>query len=151
MYIKDISSNPLSKHNNCLSCLLACFLRYVPLENISLPWWLHHWRWWDAEFRSLLLHTYDIWAGRDLYRAIPALTQDLGFCGLVLSYPKEDPNLVAFCDRQGIQRIQQRVVGKPRTSITLTFKCQRNKIKNIKDLGETLTSFIRFESNTTSC
>ena len=74
--------------------MLACFLRYVPLEDISLPWWRHHWRWRDAEFRSLLLHTYVHWAGRDLYRATLAVTQSLGFCVLMLSYPKEDPSFV---------------------------------------------------------
>ena len=30
-----------------------------------------------------LLGSYGLWAGRDLYRATPALTRGLGFCGLV--------------------------------------------------------------------
>jgi hypothetical protein len=35
------------------------------------------------------LQNLGLWAGRDLYRAIPAMTQDLGFSGT--SHPKDRP------------------------------------------------------------
>jgi hypothetical protein len=41
-----------------------------------------HCRWRVAKFRPMLC-TYGFWAGRDLYRVIPAVTHDFGFCGLL--------------------------------------------------------------------
>jgi hypothetical protein len=55
---------------------------YVPLKNISLIWRRHHCRWRAAKFRPKL-GTQGLWAGRDLYRATPAVTRDLGFSGLI--------------------------------------------------------------------
>ena len=36
-----------------------------------------------TKFTRPLFDTYRLWEGRDLYRATPAETQDLGFCGFV--------------------------------------------------------------------
>jgi hypothetical protein len=55
---------------------------YVPLKNFSLIWRRHHCRWRAAKFRPML-GAEGLWAGRDLYRATPAVTQDLGFSGLI--------------------------------------------------------------------
>jgi hypothetical protein len=56
---------------------------YVPLKNISLNIWRrHHCRWRAAKFRPML-GTQGLWAGRDLYRATPAVTRDLSFSGLI--------------------------------------------------------------------
>ena len=55
---------------------------YVPLKNISLIWRRHHCRWRAAKFRPML-GAQGFWAGRDLYRATPAVTRDLGFSGLI--------------------------------------------------------------------
>jgi hypothetical protein len=55
---------------------------YVPLKNISLIWRRHHCRWRAAKFRPML-GAQGLWAGRDLYRATPTVTQDLGFPGLI--------------------------------------------------------------------
>jgi hypothetical protein len=63
---------------------LTGYLRfYVPLKNISLIWRRHHCRWRAAKFRPML-GTQGLWAGRDLYRATPAVTRDLGLSGLIL-------------------------------------------------------------------
>jgi hypothetical protein len=64
---------------------LIDYLRfYVPLKNFSLIWYwrCHHCRWRAAKFRPIL-STQGLWAGRDLHRATPAVTRDLGFSGLI--------------------------------------------------------------------
>jgi hypothetical protein len=62
---------------------LIDYLRfYVPLKNISLIWRRHHCRWRAAKFRPML-GAQGLWAGRDLYRATPTVTRDLGFSGLI--------------------------------------------------------------------
>jgi hypothetical protein len=55
---------------------------YVPLKNFSLIWRRHHCRWRAAKFRPML-GAQGLWAGRDLYRATPALTRGLGFSSLI--------------------------------------------------------------------
>jgi hypothetical protein len=57
-------------------------LFYVPLKNISLIWRRHHYWWRAAKFRPML-DAQGLWAGRDLYRARPAVTRGLGFSGLI--------------------------------------------------------------------
>jgi hypothetical protein len=57
-------------------------LFYVLLRNFSLIWRRHHCRWRAAKFRPTL-GAQGLWAGRDLYRATPAVTRDLGFSGLI--------------------------------------------------------------------
>jgi hypothetical protein len=47
-----------------------------------LIWRSHHYRWRAAKYRSML-GAQGLWAGRDLYRAIPAVTRDLGFSDLI--------------------------------------------------------------------
>jgi hypothetical protein len=48
-------------------------LFHVPLKNFSLTWRRHHYRWRAVTFRSML-GAKGLWAVRDLYRAIPAVT-----------------------------------------------------------------------------
>jgi hypothetical protein len=55
---------------------------YVPLKNFSLIWRRHHCRWRAAKFRPML-GAQGVWAGRDLYRATPAVTRGVGFSGLI--------------------------------------------------------------------
>jgi hypothetical protein len=55
---------------------------YIPFKNFSLIWRRHHCRWRAAKFRPKLC-AQGLWAGRDLYRVTPAVTQGLGFCGLI--------------------------------------------------------------------
>jgi hypothetical protein len=63
--------------------LIIHYLRfYLPLKNISLIWRRHHCRWRATKFRPML-GTLGLWAGRDLYRATPAVTWGLGLCGLI--------------------------------------------------------------------
>jgi hypothetical protein len=62
---------------------LIDYLRfYVPLKNLSLIWRRHHSRWRAAKFRPML-GAQGLWAARDLYRATPAVTRNLGFSGLI--------------------------------------------------------------------
>jgi hypothetical protein len=62
---------------------LIDYLRfYVSLKNFSPIWRRHHRRWRAAKFRPLL-GAQGLWAGRDLYRATPAVTQHLSFSGLI--------------------------------------------------------------------
>jgi hypothetical protein len=55
---------------------------YVPLKNFSLIWRRHHCRWRATKFRPML-DAQGLWAGRDLYRATPAVTRDLCFFGII--------------------------------------------------------------------
>jgi hypothetical protein len=48
----------------------------------SLIWRRHHSWWRAAKFRPML-GAQNLWAGRDLYHATPAVTRDLGFSGLI--------------------------------------------------------------------
>jgi hypothetical protein len=57
-------------------------LFYVPLKNISLIWRRHHCRWRAAKFRPML-GAQGLWAGRDRFRATPAVTRGLSFSGLI--------------------------------------------------------------------
>jgi hypothetical protein len=52
------------------------------IKNISLIWRHHHCRWRATKFWPML-GAHGLWAGRDLYRATPAATRDLGFSGLI--------------------------------------------------------------------
>jgi hypothetical protein len=62
--------------------LIDYLLFYVSLKNFSLIWRRHHCRWRAAK-SSPMLGAQGLWAGRDLYRATPAVTRDLGFSGLI--------------------------------------------------------------------
>jgi hypothetical protein len=62
--------------------LIGYLLFCVPLKNISHIWRRHHYRWRAVRFRPML-GAQGLWAGRDLYRATPAATLDLGFSGLI--------------------------------------------------------------------
>ena len=62
--------------------LIDYLLFYVPLKNFSPIWRRHHYRWRAAKFRPML-GAQGLWAGRDLYRATPAVTRSLGFSGLI--------------------------------------------------------------------
>jgi hypothetical protein len=62
---------------------LIDYLRfYVPPKNFSPIWRSHHYRWRAAKFRPIL-GDHCLWAGRDLYRATPAVTRDNSFPGLI--------------------------------------------------------------------
>jgi hypothetical protein len=54
---------------------------YVPLKKFSFIWRLHHCWWRAAKFRPMF-GAQGLWAGRDLYRATPAVTQGLDFSSL---------------------------------------------------------------------
>jgi hypothetical protein len=62
--------------------LIDWLLFYVLLKNISLTRRRHHCRWRATKFRPML-NALGLWAGRDLHRATPAVTRDLGFSGLI--------------------------------------------------------------------
>jgi hypothetical protein len=62
--------------------LIDYLLFYLPLKNISRIWRSHHCRWRAAKSRPMF-SAQGLWAGRDLYRATPAVTRDLGFSGLI--------------------------------------------------------------------
>jgi hypothetical protein len=55
---------------------------YVLLKNFSLIWRRHNCWWRAAKFRPVL-GAQGLWTGRDLYRATPVVTRDLGFSGLI--------------------------------------------------------------------
>jgi hypothetical protein len=62
---------------------LIDYLRfYIPLKHCSLTWRRHHCRWRAAKFWPML-GAQGLWAGRDLYRATPAVMRDLGLSGLI--------------------------------------------------------------------
>jgi hypothetical protein len=64
--------------------LIDYLMLYVPLKNFSLIWRRHHCRWRPAKFTGRpMFGAQGLWAGRDLYRATPAVTHDLGFSGLI--------------------------------------------------------------------
>jgi hypothetical protein len=62
--------------------LIDCLRFYVPLKNFSLVWRRHHCRLRAAKFRPML-GAQGLWAGRNLYRATPTVTRDLGFSSLI--------------------------------------------------------------------
>jgi hypothetical protein len=66
--------------------LIDYLLFFVPLKNFSLIWRRHHCRWRTAKFSPMLV-PHGLWAGRDLYRATPAVTQDIGLSCLTLQSP----------------------------------------------------------------
>ena len=76
-FIDNYQSNLIRYYND-----YDCLLFYIPLKNISLIWRRHHYRWRAAKFRPMLV-TQGLWAGRDLYRATPAVIRGLGFSGLI--------------------------------------------------------------------
>jgi hypothetical protein len=79
----NIEINPVFTMNAYDSVWLIDYLRfYVSLNNFSLILRCHHCRWRAAKFRPML-GAQGLWAGRDLYRATPAVTRDLGFSGLI--------------------------------------------------------------------
>jgi hypothetical protein len=82
MVMTYISSTVIwHKKQECI-WLIDWLLFHVPLKNISLIWRRHHYRWRAAKFRPML-GAQGLWAGRDLYRATPAVTRSLGFSGLI--------------------------------------------------------------------
>jgi hypothetical protein len=65
-----------------ISMLHDYLLSYVPLKNFSLIWRRHLCQRRAEKFRPML-GAQDLWAGRDIYRATPPVTEDLGFSGLI--------------------------------------------------------------------
>ena len=74
--------NKVRGEKSILNWLIDYLRFYVPLKNISLIWRRHHYQWRAAKFRPML-GAQGLWAGRDLYRATPAVTRGLGFFGLI--------------------------------------------------------------------
>jgi hypothetical protein len=72
----------ISHCNNEICCLFVYLLFYTPLKNFSRKWRCHHYRWRAAKLRPKL-GAHGLWAGRDLYPATSAVTQGLGFSGLI--------------------------------------------------------------------
>jgi hypothetical protein len=90
------------------------------LKNFNLIWRRHHYRWTAAKFKHILGAQGHL-AGRDLYRATPAVTRSLGFFapirrtapfsrllrptrgygGSILTRILTGPHWVAFYDMQG--------------------------------------------------
>ena len=65
---------------------------YLPLKNFSLIWIRHHCRW-----SRPMLGAQGLWAGRDLYRATPAVTWGLGFSGLIPRRIQSDREKSLLC------------------------------------------------------
>jgi hypothetical protein len=61
------------------SLIIYC---YTSRSRIFYSWRRHHCRWRATKFRPMLVAE-GLWAGRDLYRATPTVTRDLGFFGLI--------------------------------------------------------------------
>jgi hypothetical protein len=68
---------------NLSSLFVVCLFT---LKNVSLIWRRPHCRWRAAKFRSIL-GAQGLWAGRDLYRATPAVTRGFSFSGLIRTAP----------------------------------------------------------------
>jgi hypothetical protein len=84
LHLNNLESPP-PKDDLCQVCLVSfCLLFYVPLKNFSLILGRHHCWWRAAKFRPML-GAQGLLAGRDLYRATPTATRDLGFSGLIQS------------------------------------------------------------------
>jgi hypothetical protein len=80
--------------------VLIDYLRfYVPLKNFSLIWRRHHCRWRAANFRPVL-GAQGLWAGRNYYRATPAVTRDLGFSDLIR---RTGPFSTSYDKRGGVE------------------------------------------------
>ena len=92
--------NPLQRHlsvdnawtlsdvvtRTLIDWLINCKLFIGMFENVYFKYLFlrrHHSQWRAANFRPIL-GAYDLWAGRDLYRAISAVTRDLSLHGLTL-------------------------------------------------------------------
>ena len=90
------------------------FIVLRPTENISLIRRRHQCRWRAAKFRPML-GTQGLWAGRDLYRATPAVTRGLGFSR---SHPNDRPIQSPLTTRKGMLR----TYSNPDPHITLYFK-----------------------------
>jgi hypothetical protein len=64
----------------CFYLFIYCFTPRFTF--FSLMWRRHHYRWRAAIFRPML-GAQGLWAGRDLYHTIPAVTRGLGFPCLI--------------------------------------------------------------------
>jgi hypothetical protein len=76
--MKNVRQHMARLIDSSIDWLIDYLLFYIPLMNISLIWRRHHYQWRAAKFSPMHL-----WAGRDLYRATPAVTRGLGFSGLI--------------------------------------------------------------------
>jgi hypothetical protein len=81
--------------------LIDCLRFYVPLKNFSLIWRRHHYRSRAAKFKPML-GAQGLSAGRDHYRATPAVTRGLGF--FFRSYPKDCPIQSPLTTHKGMLR-----------------------------------------------
>jgi hypothetical protein len=74
--------NKLAEEAEKTAWLIDYLLFPVPLKNCSPIWRRHRCRWRAINFRPML-GVEGLWAGKDLYRATPAVTRGLGFSGLI--------------------------------------------------------------------
>jgi hypothetical protein len=65
-----------------LDLLTYLFTVLRPIKNFLLIWRCHHCRWRASKFWPML-GAQGLWVGRDLYRATPAVTWDVGFYDLI--------------------------------------------------------------------
>jgi hypothetical protein len=79
---ENLSARWRNQINSIPMIFVLFILFYFPLKYFSLIWRRHRYRWRAAKFRPML-DAQGIWAERDLYRATPAVTRDLGFSGLI--------------------------------------------------------------------
>jgi hypothetical protein len=95
-----------------LDCRLIDYLGfYVPFKNFSLMWRRHHYRWRAAKFRPMP-GAQGLWAGRDLYRATPAVKRCLG-----IGHQKSDVQHLRFqcwCTRRVFRQCFSSVILRPK-------------------------------------
>jgi hypothetical protein len=84
-----------------LDLLIDYLLFSVPLKNFSLKWRHHHY-WWRAAKLRPMVGAQGLWAGRDIYRATPAVTRDLVF---FWSHPKDRPIHSPLTTHKGMWRV----------------------------------------------
>jgi hypothetical protein len=68
--------------NRLIDWLIDWSLFFVSLVNLSFTCRSQYWWWRAVKFRPML-GAHGLGAGKDLYRATPAVTQGLGFTGLI--------------------------------------------------------------------
>jgi hypothetical protein len=112
----------------CSRLTLIDYLRfYVLLKNFSFIRRRHHCRWRAAKYRPML-GAQGLWAGRDLYRATPVVTRDLGF---FRSHPKDRPTQSPLTTHLGVWRIYSNSDPYGATSFEITLilvnKCPSNR------------------------
>jgi hypothetical protein len=121
VYMNLLLINTMTYHEILWPWLIDLLRFYVPLKNFSLIWKCHHCRWRAVKFR-LMLGTQGLWAGRDLYRATPAVTRGLGFFSLIRRTAPFN-RLLRFAKGCGRPILTLILMG----TMTLTFDHENNR------------------------